>query len=57
MELSKHQTNLQVTEESIKIGNEKLQEAFSEKPLSRKKNPKWVIDMVLEWKHKLNNVI
>ena len=37
MELSKHQTNLQVAEESIKIGNQKLQEAFSEKPLSREK--------------------
>ena len=35
MELSKHQTNLKFAEESIKIGNQKPQEAFSEKSLSR----------------------
>ena len=37
MELSKHQANLKVAEESIKIGNQKLQEALSEKSLSREK--------------------
>ena len=54
MELNKHQTK-----ESIKIGNQKLQEALSEKSLSREKiqSAQAMIDMGLEWKHKLNNVI
>ena len=59
MELNKHQTNLKVAEESIKIGNEKLQEVLSEKSLSREKiqSVQAMIDMGLERKHKLNNVI
>ena len=37
MKLNKQQTNLKVAEKSIKIGNQKLQEVFSEKYLSREK--------------------
>ena len=59
MELNKHQTNLKVAEESIKIGNQKLQETLSEKSLSREKSQsaQAMIVMGLERKHKLNNVI
>ena len=59
MELNKQQTNLKVAEESIKIDNQKLQEALSEKSLSTEKiqSSQAMIDMGLERKHKLNNVI
>ena len=59
MELNKHQTNLKVAKESIKIGNQKLQEVLSETSLSREKiqSAQTMIDMELERKHKLNNVI
>ena len=45
--------------ESIKIGNQKLQEALLEKSLSREKiqSAQAMIDMGLERKHKLSNVI
>ena len=58
MELNKHQANLKVTEESTKIGNQKVQEALSEKALSREKiqSAQVMIDMGLERKHKLNHV-
>ena len=59
MELNKQQTNLKVAEESIKMGNQKLQEALPEKSLSTEKiqSSQTMIDMGLERKHKLNNVI
>ena len=59
MELNKQQTNLKVAEESIKIDNQKLQEALSEKSLSTEKiqSSQAMTDMGLERKHKLNNVI
>ena len=59
MELNKHQTNLIVAEESIKIGNQKLQEVLSEKSLFREKiqSAQAMIGMGLERKHKLNIVI
>ena len=58
-ELNQHETNLKVAEESIKVGNQKLQEALSEKSVSRAKiqSAQAMIDMRLEQKHKLNNVI
>ena len=37
IELKKHQTNLKVAEESIEMGNQKLQEALSERILSTEK--------------------
>ena len=40
MELNKHQTNLKVREESTKIGNQKVQEALSEKIFIQRENPK-----------------
>ena len=54
MELNKHQTKLKVAEESIKIGNQKLQEVLSEKSLSREKmqTTQAMIDMGLERKLK-----
>ena len=54
MELNKHQTNLKVAGKSIKIGNQKLQEALSEKSLSREKiqSAQAMINMGLERKHK-----
>ena len=54
MELNKDQTNLKVTEESTKIGNQKVQEALSEKSLSREKiqSAQVMIDMGLQRKHK-----
>ena len=59
MELNKRQTNLKVAEESMKIGNQKHQEGLSEKSLPREKvqSAQGMIDMGLERKHKLNNVI
>ena len=54
MELNKHQANLKVTEESTKIGNQKVQEALSEKSLSREKtqSAQVMTDMGLQRKHK-----